>query len=161
MWDELREDVAHQLAELRELRALLESELAGRDPDPGDSIRALAAGAVLHAFYCGVESTLKRIAAHTGEDAPRGESWHLSLLQASSRDTHSRPRVVSDELLRQLAEYLRFRHAFRNVYPQHLDWARLSGLLARMPEVLARFASEMDDFLSRLERWPSDPAPGE
>jgi len=154
VWDELREDIEFQLAELRDLCERSASELSQSVQPAGDFVAALAAGAALHAFYCGIENSLKRIEVLTGGALPRGESWHIELLEAAGADTGARPWVLGDDLRERIATYLRFRHAFRNVYPQHLEWARLAPLLQGMGETLERFECQLREFLVRLETWP-------
>jgi len=56
---------------------------------------------------------------------------------------------------RQLDEYLRFRHLFRNIYGFTLEWERCSELLADLPSVfdgLDRQLAVFDAFLETLER---------
>jgi hypothetical protein len=86
---------------------------------------------------------------------PRGESWHVSLLNDAGVDAPTRPWVLTAGLRDRLEDYLKLRHAVRNVYPQRLEWPRLAALLSDMDDVLGRLEREVRDFLVRLEDWPS------
>lgn len=63
--------------------------------------------------------------------------------------------VLDPRLVRQLDEYLRFRHLFRNIYGFDLEWERCRELLSDLPAVWARFEQQLgvfDGFLRALEQ---------
>jgi hypothetical protein len=88
-------------------------------------------GKILHDFYTGLETVFEKIARETKEGLPTGEAWHRDLLNVMSLDIpEMRPPVISRSLARELYEYLRFRHLFRNIYVYELSWERMK-LLAK------------------------------
>ena len=159
MWDRLRRELDIELAELSDLLAVLpDLPPADRSARPTRA-GTLAVAAVLHSFYNGAENLLKRIHVATEGSAPIGERWHTQLLDRAAGDTGNRPRVLSDSLIARLDGYLRFRHAFRHLYAQHLNWGRMVDLLRDLPAVVEELDTEIRDFLGRLEVWSPPPSP--
>lgn len=120
-------------------------------------VETMAAGALLHAFYNGIENLLKRIEVSTGGSLPAGDHWHSQLLDQSGDDTSSRPRVLAGSLIGRLDGYLRFRHAFRHLYAQQLEWRPMAVLLRDLPSVVDDVRAQIGDFLSRLDAWTAPP----
>ena len=58
------------------------------------------------------------------------------------------PAVIDAALAEELADYLRFRHVFRNVYGSSLQAERMRPLEARLPRVLAAFLTQVRAFLA-------------
>ena len=57
-------------------------------------------------------------------------------------------------MTRQLDEYLRFRHLFRNIYSFDLEWERCQALLRDLPAMFERLNQQIavfDRFLHTLE----------
>jgi len=131
-------------------------EWSGKLAGYPDVVRVRTGGGILHDFYCGVERIFRLIAARIDQDLPDGADWHVQLLQRMATDIETvRPAVLDDALLRQLDEYLRFRHLFRNIYGFALEWERCSELLAGLPALfdeLDRQLAVFDTFLYTLER---------
>ena len=150
----LRADIARELDNVQRLVAEAE-EWRSRLADWPDTIRVRTAGGILHDFYCGVERIFRHIAVRIDEDLPIGPDWHVHLLQrmATNIDT-VRPAVLNHEAARQLDEYLRFRHLFRNIYGFDLEWDRCQELLRNLPAVFEGLAQQLaafDEFLKTLE----------
>ena len=61
-----------------------------------------------------------------------------------------RPAIIASELEQELAEFLRFRHLFRNVYGFVLRADRLRALQEKAPAVLLRLVDEIRAFLTWL-----------
>ncbi len=151
----LRADISRELDNVRRLVAEAD-EWAPRLAEWPDTVRVRAAGGILHDFYCGVERIFRHIATRIDEDLPSGGDWHVQLLQRMGTDIEMvRPAVLDREMVRQLDEYLRFRHLFRNMYGFDLEWERCRELLNDVPatfEGLAQQLSLFDEFLRTLER---------
>lgn len=140
-------------AELATLAALNEEFLNA--PPGSDSYSIRARGSMLHDFYNGVERIFVRIARELNGGVPRGEQWHRDLIDDMALAIPQvRPAVIDRDLANVLAEYLRFRHVFRNVYGGVLDPDRMAALEERLPETLAAFRQRIDAFLS----WMLGPA---
>lgn len=151
----LRADIGRELGNVQRLVAEAERWQPRLDDWP-DTVRVRTAGGILHDFYCGVKRIFRHITTRIDEDLPSGPDWHVQLLQRMGTEIEMvRPAVLDPELIRQLDEYLRFWHLFRNMYGFDLEWERcrylLSGLSAtfqRLEQQLLRF----DQFLHALER---------
>jgi len=50
-----------------------------------------------------------------------------------------------------LADYLRFRHRFRNTYSFQLDWGKMTPLVLNFPLVYKRVVQELTQFLPEIE----------
>ena len=89
---------------------------------------------------------------------PQGEQWHRQIVTDMSLEIPGvRPAVIEADLARQLGDYLRFRHVFRNVYGSLLEAERMRPLEERLPAVLATFRAQVRAFLA----WTvSDPGNG-
>jgi hypothetical protein len=85
--------------------------------DPG-LVDRTALGAVLQAFYLGVEAVFQRIAKRIDENMPSTSEWHRQLLNQMSGATARRPAVISIELADRLDPYLGFRHLARHTYTE-------------------------------------------
>ena len=116
------------------------------------TVRVRTAGGILHDFYSAVERMFRYIATEIDDDLPTGSSWHIQLLQRMATDLETiRPAVLDRTTARQLDEYLRFRHLFRNMYGFDLEWERCEKLLVDMPEIVARLEVQVTAFLGFLE----------
>jgi len=141
-------EIEEELDMLRMLRRKLEQALYERLPE-----YALTAvvGKILHDFYTGLETVFEKIARETKEGLPTGEAWHRDLLNVMVLDIpETRPPVISRSLARELYEYLRFRHLFRNIYVYELSWERMEPLAQNLPRVLDNAISEIKIFCDFL-----------
>ena len=146
--DMLARRVAREVeAEITALQTLTdELRSAG---DTTDSIALRARGSILHDFYTGTERMFIRIAEELNGGVPRGEQWHRQLLRDMSLEIPGvRPALISPELEQRLADYLRFRHLFRNVYGFVLEADRMRSLELDFESVLAETVSQIRRFLS-------------
>lgn len=111
-----------------------------------------AFAALLHHYYTGVESCLKRIVKEIDGSLPGGAEWHLELLRTASVTVDSvRPAVIDKNLRYQLDEYRRFRHLFRNAYGHEIKWNSLSTLLMEHENVHERAKSALAAFLKFID----------
>ena len=150
----LRADIAREMESVR--RSVAEAgEWGSRLADWPETVRVRTTGGILHDFYCGVERVFRHIALRIDDDLPGGPDWHVQLLQRMGTTIDSvRPAVIDHETARQLDEYLRFRHLFRNTNGFDLDWERCRDLLAELPATYARLAQALaafDGFLKGQE----------
>jgi hypothetical protein len=107
----------------------------------------------LHGFYMGIERILTRIAETIDGDFPRGENWHLLLLQQMMIEVaRVRPAVISTETGTKLDEYRRFRHVVRNVYTHNFDPVKLGKLVSSASELFAQIKAELLAFAAFLEQ---------
>lgn len=150
----LRAEIRRELDNVRRLVAEAEEWQSKLEPWP-DMVRVRTAGGILHDFYTATERIFRLIALRVDEDLPEGAGWHVQLLRRMATTIERvRPAVLDTETEQTLAEYLRFRHLFRNIYGFDLEWERCRELLIDLPPVFARLESDIqrfDEFLRTLE----------
>lgn len=106
----------------------------------------------LHGFYIGSERIFTNIAELVDGDLPRGESWHLLLLQQMMAEIPEvRPPVISTETGTKLDEYRRFRHMIRNVYTHNFDPVKIGKLVADAFPLFEQLKAEVFAFTDFLE----------
>jgi len=109
-------------------------------------------GDIVHDFYTGAERMFEKIAPELNGGIPAGPAWHRHLLESMMLDlTNIRPPVITPSTAQALAEFLRFRHLFRNLYGFELEWPRLRALLARLPATWRALESDLRTFLDFLD----------
>jgi predicted nucleotidyltransferase len=108
-------------------------------------------GSCVHDFYNGTEKIFERIAVLFDGDTPDGENWHTSLLEQMKISSPNRSAVISHELEKQLLEYLKFRHLFRNIYGGDLDWNKLYPLAIGVSDVLKTLKEQITCFLNKFQ----------
>ena len=78
----------------------------------------------------------------------QGERWHRQIVTDMALEIPSvRPAVIDAPLAVDLADFLRFRHVFRNVYGSLLRAECMRPLEERLPAVLAAFRRHVRAFL--------------
>lgn len=107
----------------------------------------------LHGFYLGIERILRHVAETIDGNLPRGENWHLVLLEQMMTEVPEvRPAVISTKTVMKLDEYRRFRHVVRNVYTYNLDPAKVEKLVSSAPELFEKIKTELLAFARFLEQ---------
>jgi len=103
-------------------------------------------------FYSGCERMAKRVAVALDGKQPKGESWHMQLLQQlASTGGQGRPPLWSRELHRDLIEYCRFRHRIRHIYTGELQPLRVMEMAEGAAEVFKQLQMEVHQFIQWLE----------
>ncbi len=105
----------------------------------------------LHDFYTGLERVLRYIATEVDGHVPAGAEWHQELLrQMATPLPQIRPAVFSNETIKRLDEYLRFRHVVRNVYAFEFDPQRMRPLVKALAGDFAQVKGELAVFIDFL-----------
>lgn len=145
----LKKEIEKELKDLQRLNEEMIQVLSHKKPS---FLETRAAGSILHDFYSGIEKIFRRIASRIDRDVPPGEDWQTELLIRMSIPLDDiRPRVISEGLKEQLADYLRFRHLFRNIYGFELKWERCKTLGMMLSRVFSLFQKEIKKFLRFLD----------
>jgi hypothetical protein len=149
---ELVERINQELGEIpRVLARMNESWELFRRSNDDHFIDAVALN--LHGFYLGIERILTHVAETIDGNLPRGENWHLVLLEQMMTEVPKvRPAVISTKTVMKLDEYRRFRHVVRNVYTYNLDPAKVEKLVSSAPELFAQIKAELRAFARFLEQ---------
>jgi len=108
----------------------------------------------LHDFYAGLERIFRQVAATIDQSVPTGPEWHRELLrQMNIALPQMRPQVISEETIKTIDEYLRFRHVVQNVYSFEFEPERIQHLVQRLRPSFEQVRSELlafADFLDSL-----------
>lgn len=108
--------------------------------------------ALLHSFYNGLENIFTRIARKIDQKMPKGEMWHLQLLEQMARQTEKRKyTIISDETYKDLRKYLGFRHFSRHAYAFDLEWQLMQDLVKRIEDVKERTLDEIKSFILKIK----------
>ena len=109
----LAAEIEHELERLEQLG----EEVAAVPLDDDNAFALRARGSMLHDFYGGIERVFVRIAEELDGGVPHGEQWHRQIAhEHEPGDPGRAPRGNRARVsLRELGDYLRFRHVFRNV----------------------------------------------
>ncbi len=156
VYSHLRQAIRNEICSLEELYQEINPLIAkGERADREDLVfYSRAAGSILHDFYTGIEKIFQEIAKRLDGGLPKGERWHIELLESMAKSRETRPSVISDKLKERLKEYLGFRHLFRNIYGLELKWHKLSDLLIQLRDsIWKEFRREMglfDGFLQEV-----------
>ena len=147
----LKSAIAIELENLERLVTEME-DLMERFSDQPDFIQTRAAGSILHDFYSGIEDLFEKIAVNVDGELPKGDNWHNELLLQMGRSWEGlRGAVLSEDLLRKLKEFLRFRHLFRNIYGFELKWNRFEELSRSLSRTLSELKADLDAFQGKLD----------
>ena len=96
-----------------------------------NNIHKTALGGLTSQFYNGFENIIKRIHKHSKIDLPKGDDWHIVLLQRINKNTNFEfPFKINEELFDILTNFRRFRHYFFHGYSHNLNWKILSTSVA-------------------------------
>ena len=147
----LKSIVDDELTALERIVTETEETLAeAHTPPTRVELRAL--GDLAHDFFCGVESIFKRIAVRFDEGGPTTTNWHRDLLHKMNvAQTGRRPVVIDNPLWARLADYLDFRHFFRNAYRATLEWDKMQPHIAQMRETLEMLQAQLAQFFATVQ----------
>lgn len=146
----LRRLIEDELVTLERVVESTEEALASLSDEPSQfQLHGLAA--YLHQFYTGVESIFERIAVGLGEDLPRGEYWHVDLLNQMAKERERvRPAVIDEPLRARLRDYLDFRHFFRHAYGYTLQWSQMRWKVENLSDTLMMLRDQLRVFFEAL-----------
>ena len=128
--------------------AIIVSDIESLIEEVGNSmptnVHKTALGGFASQFYNGIENIFKRIHRHYNIEIPRGDVWHISLINRFSKESEfDLPIKLSDELFQQITDYRRFRHYFFHGYSHNLNWEILSNGVKDIRQVFNRFKQEI------------------
>lgn len=147
--------IRQELASIAQVVQRVERAAAAARQRPEEQDLYLDSAALnLHDFYAGLERIFRHIAVNVDQSVPSGHEWHRELLRQMNMALHQiRPRVLSDETLKSIDEFLRFRHVVQNVYAFEFDPERIERLVRRLRPAFERVQAELlafSDFLDGL-----------
>ncbi len=151
VWRDLKEQIAVERAEIRELIAFHRELLDACQERKLVGIELTAGAAFLHALYSGIENIFRRIAIELDGGTPQGGDWHRRLLRAMTQPNDCRPAVISEPIHDRLLGYLDFRHLFRNVYLFRLVWEKMADLVLDAEDFVRDLYEDIEAFIARMD----------
>jgi hypothetical protein len=151
VWLELRDQLAVEEAQIRQLFEVHLELLAKCRAEEPNAIELSALGAFLHSFYTGIENLFRRVAVELDDEMPRGDAWHRRILRQMAEPASSRPAFISHELEERLTLYLQFRHVFRQAYSFLLQWQKMAPLVLGSEELFEQLRTEITSFSARMD----------
>ena len=112
-----------------------------------DFIELSACAMVLHSFYNGIENILILIFKHYDKQLPNSSKWHIELLDKAFVMDENRKQIFSNDLQKQLDEYLRFRHFVRHAYGFQLEWERMENLINEIENFWGNIKININNFI--------------
>jgi predicted nucleotidyltransferase len=141
--ERLKVQIQEELAGMERVVQAAERFLAAGPEQPSE-LELAGLGKYVHDFYSGAERIWERISVALEEGLPRGERWHVELLEQMQREVEGRrPAVVDPALAAQLLKYLGFRHRFRHIYGEELEWDKLRPLVEGLAETLGALQEQV------------------
>jgi hypothetical protein len=110
-----------------------------------------ALGAILQAFYNGVEKIFFRILVNYDGNFGKSDLWHIELLERMMTEGNSRQAVISQEMGMRLKQYLSFRHVFRNIYGFDLHWEKMRETVLSSEETFFLLEAEIRLFMKKMQ----------
>ncbi len=140
MNQKLLEEISIDLESMFQIVIDVEALLAEVKTQTPNNIYKTALGGFAAQFYNGIENIMKRIHKAYNIDLPRGDNWHIVLLDRFSVNSDfPTPCKFSDELILSLTDYRRFRHYFFHGYGHNLNWDIISNAVSDINEVFNAF----------------------
>lgn len=96
----------------------------------------------IHNFYNGIENILKRITIYEKIEIKDSPTWHKDLLRTSTDKG-----VITEDLYKDLSDYLSFRHFFVHAYSFNLRWEELEPLVNGLKAMLKKFKTSIFDYI--------------
>lgn len=143
-----------ELEKLRDEKQKFQELVGEFDPESGPKSWRIKENVAtrLENFYSGLERMMERVAqSFEEEDQLKGGRWHNELLRRMARETGDRPAIWSNDLRKELLEYLQFRHFFRSGYSSEIEWEKMRNLVEKFEEIFDRSREAVERFMNALE----------
>lgn len=137
-----------QLDELLKKYSGLIHKIRKEEPD---LIEVTACASVLHSFYNGLENIFLCIVKRIDRNVPTGVRWHRELLEQIGKAILGKNRVLTNNTINLLIDYMGFRHFYRHSYSFSLEWEELEKLIVPIYDIWQQIKDELELFLDRLE----------
>lgn len=111
---------------------------------------AVLLAGLMENYYTCAETIFVRVSQFF-ENHLTPKRWHRDLLERMNLEIEGiRPKLLSDNVFRDLLELMRFRHFKRYYFGTAYDWDRLEELLKRTKRVHKNLCKDVDEFVKFL-----------
>jgi hypothetical protein len=112
------------------------------------NIEIAAMAFFLSSVYNGFENIFKRICNFNNISLPKGEFYHIELMNLfyNSQNTEL-PVLITEEMVPQIRELRKFRHVARQGYVTHLDWERIKPIAVVIEKTYHEFKKHLDNYI--------------
>lgn len=120
----------------------IEKTLAALPQKPLSQLSELELAGVavlLNNFYNGVENILKQIFKKRSISLPEGSAWHQDLINSAVNKN-----IISEDLAKNISEYMGFRHFVAHGYAFNLKPERLEELTDNIINIFQNFKAEIN-----------------
>jgi hypothetical protein len=101
----------------------------------------------LHSFYTGTEKIFEIVAVEIDGGLPKGEKWHLKLIELMQLNLPIRCPVLSERTTEMLDEYRAFRHLFRNIYTHRMIPEKVMKMCDKLLQTWQGLKTDLDNFI--------------
>ncbi|MCX7736372.1 MAG: hypothetical protein N2319_06630 [Candidatus Kapabacteria bacterium] len=143
MMQKLIEEIRLELKELSIIVNDVESLLENTKNILPTNVHKTALGGFASQFYSGIENILKRIHKYYNAELPKGNNWHINLLDRFTGQNNFFNITFSAELIEKLHIYRRFRHYFFHGYSHNLNWEILTNGVKDIRYIFEQFENEL------------------
>jgi len=112
-----------------------------------DFIEIIAAGAIIHSFYNGVEGIILLIDKANGENIPNNSKWHVSIFERAFEATEKRQIIFNKNYKEKLKDFLSFRHFFRHAYSHNVKWDKLKPLFYDVNNIWKEITKDINEHI--------------
>jgi len=105
----------------------------------------------LHSFYTGTEKIFEIVAVEIDGGLPKGEKWHLKLIELMQLNLPIRCSVISERTAEKLDEYRAFRHLFRNIYTHRMIPEKVMKMCDILLQTWQGLKTDLDAFILTME----------
>ena len=102
----------------------------------------------IHSFYNGLELIFIELLSIIDESKPSGSHWHKKLFDSMFGYNSRNIVLIRTDIKKQLYECLIFRHLFRNIYCNKLDWNRIKPIIHNLDEVWNMIKFDIETFIN-------------
>ena len=148
----LTAEITKHLEVLDELEAELNDAIAKDLALLGKTKRSAAMiASIIESYYTCAETFFLRVSQYF-ENNLSDNRWHKDLLDKMALEIKDiRPKLLSDEVYKDMEELLRFRHFKRYYFNLAYDWERLEEVIKRARRVHPALKADVVEFLNFLK----------
>jgi len=125
-------------------------DLCESDVNPGLT-EIESCGAFLQSFYNGIENIIVMIFKNINEYTPNDAHWHTNLLDKAFEANKNKMALFNNKYKDQMDDYKNFRHIFRHIYGEDIDWDDVKSLIKDLKTFWKDVKSDINNFINNYD----------